>query len=63
MPTPEEADLLQLKPGTTVMDIVRVTYGPDGRPIRLGHEVCDGTRYRHRYHLGDADAILKEWQP
>ena len=63
MPTPDEADLLQLKPGTTVLDILRITYGPDGRPVRLGHEVCDGQRYRRRYQLGDVDAIGKEQQP
>lgn len=63
MPTPEEAELLRLKPGTTVMEIHRVTYLPSGRPVRLGHEICDGTRYRRQYQLGDVDAIQREWQP
>lgn len=57
MPTPEESNLLELKPGTTILDVKRVTYMPDGRPARLGHEVCDGTRYRRRYQLGDLNVI------
>jgi GntR family transcriptional regulator len=52
MPRPDEADLLQLGPGTPVMEVFRLVSLPDGRPARLGHEVCDGDRYVRRYQLG-----------
>lgn len=55
MPRPEEASLLRLGPGTPVMEIFRLVGLPDGRPTRLGHEVCDGDRYVRRYQLGSRE--------
>ena len=37
MPTPEEARLLQLRPGVPVFRLVRTAYDIDGRAV----EVCD----------------------
>jgi GntR family transcriptional regulator len=57
MPRPEEADLLHLGPGTPVMEVLRLVGLPDGRPTRLGHEVCDGDRYVRRYQLGSREVL------
>lgn len=45
MPTPEEANLLQLPPGVPLLILVRVAYDVDGRPV----EICDTTKTASRW--------------
>jgi GntR family transcriptional regulator len=47
MPTPDEADRLQLASGVPVMVLVRTAYDVDGAPV----EVCDTTMAADRFVL------------
>lgn len=49
MPTPDEARLLQLPPGTPVLTITRVAYRVDDVPLEMNDMVLPADRYRLAY--------------
>jgi GntR family transcriptional regulator len=49
MPAPEEAESLQLPPGTPVATVRRVAWAEDGRPVEVAAILCDATSYVFRY--------------
>lgn len=49
MPTPEEASLLQLAPGTPVVTVTRVAYRVDGVPLEMNDMVLPADRYELTY--------------
>ncbi|MFI9206271.1 GntR family transcriptional regulator [Streptomyces sp. NPDC053048] len=51
MPTPEEAERLNLPPGTPVAEHVRIGYG-ETAPIRVVQTIAPGDRHRLVYELG-----------
>lgn len=58
MPTPEEATLLRLQPGTPVLHYIRTGYTAD-RPIRVSVTPFAGDRNRIVSTHGDADIIAR----
>lgn len=56
MPTPEEARLLTLAPGTPVLRFLRTGFSP-ARPVRVSVTVFAGNLNRVIYALGDAGVI------
>ncbi|MER7416011.1 GntR family transcriptional regulator [Micromonospora peucetia] len=61
MPTPEEATLLRLQPGTPVLLFIRTGY-TEQRPVRVSVTVFAGDRNRVFSTHGDASIIAK-WRP
>jgi GntR family transcriptional regulator len=51
MPTPTEADELELPMGTPVAQHVRIGIGEDGRRLRVMVTICPGDRQSLRYRL------------
>jgi GntR family transcriptional regulator len=51
MPTPEEARLLQLRPGIPVFRLVRTAYSIDGRPVEICDTVMASDAYLLTYEL------------
>ena len=58
MPTPEEAQTLDLGAGVPVLAYVRTCYTKD-RPVRLTQTIFAGDRNRLVYELGDLDALYE----
>ncbi|MGK5680139.1 GntR family transcriptional regulator [Actinoplanes sp. URMC 104] len=58
MPTPEEARLLELQPGTPVLRMLRTGFSRD-RAVRLSVTIFSGPINRVLYHLGDPEIIRK----
>lgn len=58
MPTPEQVRLLDLQPGTPVLQLVRTGFAPS-RPVRVSVTVFKGPSNRATYQLGDAELIAK----
>jgi GntR family transcriptional regulator len=58
MPTPEEAQTLDLGAGVPVLAYVRTCYAKD-RPVRLTETILAGDRNRLVYELGDLDALYE----
>jgi GntR family transcriptional regulator len=49
MPEPEEAQRLELLPGTPVVDIVRTAYTADGEIVEVNEMMADASAYVFRY--------------
>jgi GntR family transcriptional regulator len=49
MPEPDEAERLQLPPGTPVVDIVRTAYTADGQIVEVNEMTADASSYVFRY--------------
>lgn len=58
MPTPDEARLLTLAPGTPVLRYFRTGFSPQ-RPVRVSVTTLAGNLNRLMYALGDADVIAR----
>jgi GntR family transcriptional regulator len=58
MPTPEEANLLGLQPGTTILLHVRTGY-TEKRPVRVSFNVLAGDRNQIVTTHGDVDTIAR----
>lgn len=51
MPTPEEAELLDLPPGVPVLRIVRLATSPEGQPLEVNDTRLDADRFEIGYSL------------
>jgi GntR family transcriptional regulator len=51
MPLSEEAERLQLPPGTPVVDITRTAYTADGAPVEVNEMTADAGSYIFRYEF------------
>jgi len=58
MPTPDEAQTLDLAVGVPVLAYVRTCYTKE-RPVRLTETIFAGDRNRLVYELGDLDALYE----
>jgi GntR family transcriptional regulator len=58
MPTPEEAQTLDLAAGVPVLTYVRTAYSKE-RPVRLTETIFAGDRNRLVYELGDLNALYE----
>jgi GntR family transcriptional regulator len=55
MPTGPESSVLQLPPGTPVLELVRTVYGDQGEPLEVMHSVIAGdmTVFSYRFPIPD----------
>ncbi|HXC85327.1 MAG TPA: GntR family transcriptional regulator [Trebonia sp.] len=51
MPQPDEADRLDIKPGTPVIDIIRLAVDGDGTPVEVNEMTADSSAYIFRYEF------------
>jgi GntR family transcriptional regulator len=51
MPQPDEADRLDIKPGTPVIDIIRLAIDADGTPVEVNEMTADSSAYIFRYEF------------
>jgi GntR family transcriptional regulator len=51
MPQPDEADRLDIKPGTPVIDIIRLAVDADGTPVEVNEMTADSSAYIFRYEF------------
>lgn len=51
MPQPDEADRLDIKPGTPVVDIIRLAFDRDGTPVEINEMTADSSAYVFRYEF------------
>lgn len=51
MPSPEEAKVLRLAPGTPVVDLIRTIYASGDIPVEVTIFVCAADRYVFRYRV------------
>jgi DNA-binding GntR family transcriptional regulator len=58
MPTPDEARLLTLAPGTPVLRYFRTGFSPQ-RPVRVSVTTLAGNLNRLKYALGDAAVFAR----
>ena len=58
MPTPDEARLLELQPGTPVLRMLRTGFSPD-QVVRLSVTIFSGPINRVLYQLGDPEVIRR----
>jgi GntR family transcriptional regulator len=61
MPTPDEAQTLDLAAGVPVLAYVRTCYTKE-RPVRLTETIFAGDRNRLVYELGDLEALYERDQ-
>ena len=54
MPLAEEAERLQLPPGTPVVEITRTAYAADGTPVEVNEMTADAGSYVFRYEFAAA---------
>ncbi|WP_150252569.1 GntR family transcriptional regulator [Nocardiopsis deserti] len=52
MPTPEESEVLELAPGTPVLEVARTALTADHRPVEFNEITMDGSAYVLRYDFG-----------
>ncbi len=52
MPTPDEARILHLAPGTPVVRLLHIDYDPDGKPLQVADDL----------YVGDRHELVFEWQ-
>lgn len=52
MPTPDEANLLQLAEGVPIVTVTRVAYSTEGTPLEMNDMVLAGDRYELSYEWG-----------
>jgi GntR family transcriptional regulator len=55
MPTPEEADLLKLRPGVPVVHMWDVDYDREGRTLQVAHDIYASDRHEFAYEWNEAD--------
>lgn len=58
MPTPEQVRLLQLPPGTPVLQHIRTGFSPE-RPVRVSVSIFKGKTNQVSYLLGDPEIIQR----
>jgi GntR family transcriptional regulator len=51
MPQPDEADRMDIKPGTPVVDIIRLAVDADGTPVEVNEMTADASAYVFRYEF------------
>ena len=51
MPQPDEADRLDIKPGTPVVDIIRLAVDAGGTPVEVNEMTADSSAYVFRYEF------------
>ncbi|WP_373686726.1 GntR family transcriptional regulator [Nocardia terpenica] len=61
MPTPEEADLLQLPAGVPVVHMWDVDYNSQGRTLQAAHDIYAGDRHEFAYEWSEGD--IRHEQP
>ncbi|MDI6099825.1 UTRA domain-containing protein [Actinoplanes sp. NEAU-A12] len=55
MPVPEEARLLQLRPGITVVHMWHVDYDEQDRPLQVAHDIYAADRHEFSYEWNEGD--------
>jgi GntR family transcriptional regulator len=55
MPTPEESDLLELRPGIPVVHMWDIDYDELDRPLQVAHDIYAADRHEFSYEWSEAD--------
>jgi GntR family transcriptional regulator len=55
MPTPEEANLLELRPGVPVVHMWDVDYDQQGQPLQVAHDIYAADRHEFTYEWNETD--------
>jgi GntR family transcriptional regulator len=55
MPTPHEADLLQLSPGVPVVHMWDVDYDQEDRPLQVAHDIYAADCHEFAYEWSETD--------
>jgi GntR family transcriptional regulator len=55
MPTPDEAELLQLHPGVPVVEVWHVDYDAQGRTLQVAHDIYAGDQHEFVYEWVEED--------
>jgi GntR family transcriptional regulator len=55
MPTPEEAELLKLRPGVPVVHMWDIDYDAEQRPLQAAHDIYAADRHEFAYEWNEAD--------
>lgn len=58
MPTPEETDLLALRPGVPVVHMWEVDYDRQGQPLQVAHDIYAADRHEFAYEWSETDIQL-----
>jgi GntR family transcriptional regulator len=51
MPSPDEAERLDIAPGTPVVEIIRVAVDATGTPVEVNEMTADASAYVFRYEF------------